>query len=286
MLSVVLAVTLIFTVIPVYADETVYTELQLDTETVVTANGNFKFTADESAEYVLYSYDNCYDDYYFYTYAHVYNSQMLSLDSSDNNDDNSFVLRIMLDEGETYYFDVGSYEESEFKIKLIKVGAPTSVYVKNSLKGYVGEGFYVEYDFMPIYHIDEDVEFKIENEEIASVDEDGCINMLAVGNTTLTITSENGLTVTVPVTVLEIPEIKPDDTVTITSDTNGNARFKFIPDESGYYSFYSFDNEDGDIYADTYVDLYLNGENLTSSDDEDGCNFNLINKFEKGNTYY
>lgn len=76
--------------------------------------------------------------------------------------------------------------------------------------------------------------------------------------------------------------ISPGDSVEV-SVTAGSPYyiFKFVPDKSGVYRFYSTSNED------TYVTLYDEiTEQLATSDDSSDANFDFEYEYRKGNTYY
>ena len=79
-----------------------------------------------------------------------------------------------------------------------------------------------------------------------------------------------------------ISDIMLGETKTVTLKESENAYFKFTPETSGTYYFYSYGNRD------TYGYIYDSDMNQLESDDDNGYknNFKLSYEFEAGHTYY
>ena len=76
----------------------------------------FRFTPDETCEYKFYS-DSDVD-----TYAELYDSSLSLIYASDNDDGSNFKIYDTFNEGDTYYFKVGSWDSdlTSFKVHLRK----------------------------------------------------------------------------------------------------------------------------------------------------------------------
>ena len=77
----------------------------------------FRFTPDETCEYRFYS-DSDVD-----TYAELYDSSLSLIYASDNDDGSNFKIYDTFNEGDTYYFKVGSWDSdlTSFKVHLRKL---------------------------------------------------------------------------------------------------------------------------------------------------------------------
>ena len=77
----------------------------------------FRFTPDETADYVFYSSSDG------NTYAELYDSSLSLIYASDNDDGSNFKIYDTFNEGDTYYFKVGSRDSdlTSFKVHLRKI---------------------------------------------------------------------------------------------------------------------------------------------------------------------
>ncbi len=149
---------------------------------------------------------------------------------------------------------------------------------------YIGDYEYLDIGCTPSDAMPE-LTYSSDNEEVASVDEYGCVYALSVGTATITVTTDNGLSASVVVNVPAPPVMELDKEYYINKETNGLAIFEFVPTESGTYSFYSYNNR-----YDTYG--YLYDENMVLIDYNDDSDFDDYNNFRinceltAGETYY
>lgn len=85
------------------------------------------------------------------------------------------------------------------------------------------------------------------------------------------------------------PTIKVDEVINLSFDENNRYyQYAFTPTESGFYSFYSFDNGDEEDHLDTYGEIYDSEWNLLLSNDDfyDYNNFNVSFPLSENKTYY
>lgn len=122
--------------------------------------------------------------------------------------------------------------------------------------GYEGQKAVLVSMFFPSNCEIEDETWQSDNTDVVEVNEWGSLKFISAGKATVTITTENGLTDSIQVTVLEIPEIKlgVDETVDISVD-GSDAYFKFTPSKTATYAFYYLSGDDvysnGAIYDST-----------------------------------
>lgn len=143
-----------------------------------------------------------------------------------------------------------------------------------SITGYVGNNEYLDVEFFP--GIREEIFWSSSNPDIASVDEYGNVNFNKEGTATITATSASGLTASCEVTVINIEEIKLNQTKRIRVSAAGESvRLSFTPEESGYYTFYSISSYD--TYG--WINMY------NSDDCGTNKNFRITAYLNAGETY-
>ncbi|MBE6729797.1 MAG: hypothetical protein E7568_06165 [Ruminococcaceae bacterium] len=115
----------------------------------------------------------------------------------------SFVAQLEANEAYniiTTFFEEGNHS---YSVKIEKLVPANSVVIGNGdMQGRVGEDFWLWVEFGPENHIEESYSFSSNNPAVADVTDDGWVQFISEGNTTITVTSENGLTNTINVTVL------------------------------------------------------------------------------------
>ena len=262
-------------------------EIALDEEVVVSVTGMFRFVPEVTGTYAFYSYDNDVD-----TYAVLYDADMHRLaDNDDDGEGNNFKIVYDFTAGETYYFNSrplsGDVTTGTYAVQINLLPAATSIEIdidaNQSPEGYAGEtrGLIVKY--LPENAKTEEITWSSSNPEIVEITDHGYswanIRFVSPGTATITATSENGLTASITLTVLAPDEIALDEEIVV----SGTGMFRFVPEATGTYSFYSYDND-----CDTYATLYdANMDWIINNDDggEDN-NFKITYKLVAGETYY
>ena len=84
----------------------------------------------------------------------------------------------------------------------------------------------------------------------------------------------------------DVTDLSLDETYEVSVEDGASVWFRFIPEETGNYKFYSFDKESGDPYANLY-----DAEGNYLRDDDDGAtgddlNFAIRGPLTEGETYY
>lgn len=185
---------------------------------------------------------------------------------------------------EAYYIELQTTNGSAFILEVSESVKAESIKIStDKFSGKIGTEHQLEVNYEPLNSLREELVWESDNEEIVSVDQSGLIKLHKAGTAVITVTSENGLIDTVEVTVEGYPIIMAEESRTVNIDQNNQyAYFRFIPDEDGFYSFYSYDS-DHDTYG--YI-LNSDMEEITSDDDSgDGTNFNVKYQLEAGVTY-
>lgn len=254
-----------------------------DTKTVTVENPDdrviFKFTPAQDGEYAFYSEGNTrncrlrvFDSDYYYNYSQ----------SGDR-----INMQRSLNEGETYYFECGFTNEEttgSYDVTLTYCPPAEEVVINagKAIEGYPGTSLSPVVTFLPEHSVREAYELSSADTEIAEVNSYGTIFLNSVGTTTITLTSENGLTATVEVTVKDYDPLAIGETKTAVVESSSGHMFKIIPEKDGYYAFWSTSNED------TYGTLYDSEMGEINEDDDGGENNNFRVKamLEGGKTYY
>ncbi len=197
--------------------------------------------------------------------------------------------------GETYFCEATavveySDEPTSAALNIKKVEKATTLELSEvAISGATSQVIRLEADFGPVDCAREYIEWEIADETVAGIDsysdEGYCLIVLKnAGTTTITATSENGLTATCTITVTEPEEIALNTTKNI-SDISafGVASYKFIPEKDGTYVFYSFDND-----CDTYGYVFNSDiEEIDHNDDgNEENNFKIKFNAEAGEVYY
>lgn len=202
--------------------------------------------------------------------VHVYDQDGQHLTSSGNEDFDEFEFEA----DETYYIGTnynGYYDNGDgtYYLNAVKPVPATaiSIDVGSEFKGYLGTEKLLQVVYDPIYAFKETIEWTSTDDDIVSVDEEGNISLKAVGTATITATSETGLSASLEVTVEDYETIELGQEMTVTIDSNTPAEyFYFTPEEDGYYSFYSY----GDENYDTYGEIYSFDMDRLADDDDGG----------------
>ena len=241
--------------------------------------GVFEFVPEESGIYAFYSYNNDYD-----TYGYLFDGDKNDITSNDDYDDyNNFRIDYELTAGETYYFIAAPYNEDRgmekrgYSVKLIKtVPAESISFEKDSYDVYAGSEFLLSVVVAPDNASIPSYEFSTDNPDVMEVYSDGWIEVYPDAEpctVTVTVTTEEGLSATTVINIIEPKAIKLNEKVKFTVDEYIYNRYTFTPEESGEYyvwldygDIYEIEIDGGNIYESVYSGEYVN--------------------FEKGVTYY
>ncbi len=201
---------------------------------------------------------------------------------------NDFSMRYKLEKDKAYYFKAGfdsSSSEGSYQFTVSKVAAATSMEIAQgeSISGKVWDNIDLQAVFLPKGSAEESVTWTSSDSDVAYVGYNGRIELRSVGEATITAVSENGLTAEILVTVTDVEEITAGETKSVEINAPGTyATYRFIPDETCYYSFYSTGEYD------TYGTLYDSTMYSLENDDQSGGgdNFRIRCMLIEGETYY
>lgn len=223
------------------------------------------------------------------TYGYLFDADMDQIDYDDDGGGNSnFSITHSLTAGETYYVRARmyrSYETGSFTLTVQQIADLTGVAVAegSAVSGYPLTESQLHVMFLPAGALSEGVTWSSSNETVVSVNTwDGTLSFNAVGTATVTVTSDSGFTDSVTVTVKDYDAITPGVQKNVTLNSGDYVLCRFIPAETGYYSFRSVGSGDtqGAVFD---SDMYQ----LSSSEwGGEGDNFYLDYQFAAGETYY
>lgn len=269
-------------------DYEILTEQASVTADVVSAGSYvlIKFTPSEKGEYAFSSsgasgktyaeFGELYDDY---------QDQEIYLYSEPDND---FSFRYRLEAGQTYYLRTGFDTDAKtgtYQVGVIKAPAAKGLSITQgtALEGSKKDVISLSVTFTPEGAASEDITWTSSDESVASVDDNGRLELLDEGTALITATSESGLSASCTVTVKGFDTIVLNETKEVTiSQYGGQVYFAFVPGETAVYNFFS----SGD--CDTCGVLYdAEMDELESNDDSgEGSNFSIARELTKGGTYY
>ncbi len=254
------------------------------TMVTISEGGGMKYCAFTPAEDGVYIFESFSDGD---TYAVLFDENGNTIDEQDEGGDgNNFLLESVLSTDATYYLGVRYYYSNDtgsFEVSANMKPHATSMSIDpDELTGYVNMTRNLSVSFQPDNAVEETVTWQSSNDTVASVDSSGMVSLNAAGTATVTATSQRGLTASCTVTVADYETILAGDTKQVLIDEEGKeVYFKFVPSESGSYSFYSLGNYD------TYGYLYDDSLNLLeSSDDGSDRNFRIEYDLIAGETYF
>lgn len=245
----------------------------------------FSFNPDETGEYVFYSTGE------LDTVADLYDSQNdYIVGDDDSGANNNFRLTASLTANQTYYLNVRLYSgdpgEVELYVEAVPHAESLSIDKGDSYTSYVGSVVEMNAVFSPADSVYEAVEWTTSDSTVAAVsadDERATVSLLKAGTATVTATSASGLTAQITFIVL--------DAAVLTVNQPANAEitqpedfvlFRFIPAETGTYSFFSAGSCDTMGYL-----LNSDMETIDSDDDSGGdSQFRMTGTLTGGTTYY
>lgn len=151
--------------------------------------------------------------------------------------------------------------------------------------GVVGQDIVLTPIFTPENGAHEKVLWSVSDEEVASVDEQGCVSLLKAGEVTITATC-GALSQKCVITVNAPPALSLCEQIYVYLDGGQSTVFSFTPEKSGTYCFFSFPDENR--YVDPLAYLYDESfvETLGYGDDEiNQLHFYIEAELTAGKTY-
>ena len=247
----------------------------------------FAFTPSVSGKYIF-----CSENSSETTHADLLDSDLDRLAYGQGTYGNpDFTIKYDLEAGKTYYIKAGlSYSETgDLFVKVTKAKEATGVKIEadGAVYGYPDKYLQVKADFLPEGAAEENCSWETADSSVAEVyysyGQTCELHFNKAGSTTLTVTTDSGLTDTVNVVVEDYVTLAAGETKTTGRYFDGDAYFIFTPEEKGYYSFYS-SGEHTTVCAlrDEYGYRIAGDDNF--SGEGENFRFNVI--LEGGKTYY
>ena len=251
----------------------------------------YAFVPQEDGAYKFSLNDSAYNQNYFYLYlSDIHGNHLIS-------EYNQYIeAQAILEKGKTYYVEISCDRElpeditADYSINITIPQKATSMKISSDKKSvYQGDYIRLYPDFMPYGAAIENVEWFLEDNNVAYIDSfnwDGSISLYCTssGTITVTATSESGFTASYTLTVKSYSDattLKLNEENIVPTDIK-NSIFQFTPDESGTYAFYST----GTVQADANLyDSELNHLKYDSYSGDD-YNFYLYYDLNAGETYY
>ncbi len=247
-LSVLLAAVLLMSVLNVGTLAASYTPISVGQVITASVDKNYgklalEFIPEESGAYAFYSMG--YSD----TCGYIFDSKMNLICENDDYTDLNFYAVCNMTAGEKYYLRSELYSNDgygEYSVSIEKVQPAEEIFIFHGgeTTGYVDNFFYLECMSEPEEAYAGETYWESDNEDVAYVtysEGSYCELYLAgVGTANISVTTSEGLSDTVEITVIEIPKIKIDDFQYLTFGVIGGTRyFTFTPESDGEYAFYT-----------------------------------------------
>ncbi|MBQ8684291.1 MAG: carbohydrate-binding domain-containing protein [Clostridia bacterium] len=290
-----LALTLLLGLLPLSVLAADYPTITLDEPMTFSLDGidvtsaTYAFTPPEDGTYRFYSYENDHDTF---GYLLDGNETVLKEDDDSYGSGNNFLIVYEMTAGTTYLLRACFYtveDAGSMTVKVEQIVPATGMTVTPAiLTGYVGTETALYIDFAPDNAIVESVSWLSSDETVATVSDSGRLSFLKVGTTTVTATSENGLTATCEVTVKDMPTITRCNPVRVSLGELERIYFLFTPETDGTYAFYAYDaakDEYGNNPDPTAWIWDADGNELAYNDDFDSLNFRVECALSAGTPY-
>ena len=288
-ISVLLAIILMISMVPMTvlqagAEALEYEQIAVDdTKTIDDMSAVYRFTPNESGYYMCRTSE--FDDRVS-LYIKIYDSELdvnyLILD--DYFYDNYLETACYFTAGKTYYIDIEAnawFGVPAYDFTVVKA-LPTA---QITFKDEAADNHYERTNFnlyavsKPVNSYSEYYTWRSSNEKVATVDQRGYVSCIAPGESTITVTADNGVTADYDLTVKPIPplEIGVPQTIDVFA-VNQLDIFSFTPQEDGIYRLvYLEGNEEDTLYdSDKNIIPYIQ---YTS-------NARYTDKLTAGETYY
>ncbi len=187
-----------------------------------------------------------------------------------------------LNKGKTYYIRAEFTRSVSGSVTLRVSKLPHAESVRIEGKDFTGmedDELSLSVSFAPKGSEVEAVTWTSSDTNVATVSTDGLVSLHAPGTAVISVVSEFGLTDSVTVTSLAYERIRPGDRkIVYTSYEKNSGIFKFVPDETRFYAFYSAGSSDLDS---TLLDSEKNV--INSCYDKP---MEIVSELTAGQTYY
>ncbi len=248
LLSIFLTVIILISVLNVGIFAASYTPIAEGEIITASASVNYgklalEFIPEETGAYAFYSmgeYDTC---------GYIFDSEMNMICQNDDYTDLNFYAVCSMTAGEKYYLRSELYSndgEGEYYVTVEKVNTAEEIFIYHGGEtvGYVGGYLSFECLAEPEGSFPGELTWEIDNEDVAIIDYcEGSycdIYLLDVGSANISVSTPDGLSDTVEISVIETPEIEVDAPAFLTFGPNGGSRyFTFTPESDGEYAFYT-----------------------------------------------
>lgn len=291
-ISVLLAIILMISMVPMTvpqagAEALEYEQIAVDdTKTIEDLSAVYRFTPNESGYYMCRTSE--FDDRVS-LYIRIYDSELdmnyLILD--DYFYDNYLESACYFTAGKTYYINIEAnawFGVPAYDFTVVKA-LPTA---RITFKDEAADNHYERTNFnlyavsKPVNSYSEYYTWKSSNEKVATVDQLGYVSCIAPGESTITVTADNGVTADYDLTVKPIPALSPDvpQTLEVNSEDQYDY-FSFTPQEDGFYRLI-VDEEDayvGHVYL-------LDSDMCYIQEAYEGWNRPTTVSLSAGETYY
>ncbi len=235
-----------FTVFPVFGTMEFGTEYEVVYQDEESPYGlYYKFTPTETAHYAIYSYDIVSDteDIAVDPRAWMFDAYHDEVGyNDDDGEDVNFRLEALLEAGKTYYLKIYLYDKEargSIKVNTEKIPLPESVSIDCgdiTLEEGGLRDIYVTYSPLNAFQVDYTVESS--DETVVGIDDKAAV-AVGGGEATVTVTTENGLTDSIKVTVLGVAKLELDKEYTlecIESEGGNYMRYSYTPTVPGIYT--------------------------------------------------
>lgn len=192
-----------------------------------------------------------------------------------------------MEAGKTYTLEVSPHQQTEtgYQVWIAPVCEASRMSITQSqIHGYPGKSKSISVSFYPKPALTEKVTWSSSDESIVTISEGGELEFRSPGIAMITAVSASGLTDSCRVISYDPPEISLEQGATISNLQQ--APVKFVPPESGFYSF-TTDSEETYMWAEVYDEkgAFLIWE-WNSENTEPSKNIVLNRYFEAGKSYY
>lgn len=241
----------------------------------------FIFTPTQSGWYALTSEFSDLD-----VVAYLYDAQGGQLAYNDDNGMNyNFNLTYEMTAGTQYTYAVQAHSPDGAGSGTVKLAnaqhASEIAFEKDSMTAAIGENFQLNVSLFPQDSIYEGYRFTSSKPSVVRIGEQGNVLAVGSGTATITVTSDNGLTDTMKITVAAPTTLKAGDSYLLSTKNQNHITFKFVAPATGTYSFYSTGE------GDPACEIFDSSVNLIAgADDVSGWQFKATFDAEKGKTYY
>ena len=295
MLSILLVLTMVFSVVPLAVFAQDYPSLPFDEEFLVELEPNssvwYQFVPEETQRYRFESFNENGVD----PFCAVYDSEMNKIAEVDDYNNANFQGTVELTAGETYYFEFYEFDKNDSGSYTVKVCAltPSEIWLSEYwYEAYVGCKLELTAEYYPSDAY-APMTWTSSDNNVATVDENGHVEIVGAGDATITVSTLGGIMDTCQISAKSSEPIAVGDIDTVIFDGLLETReviaaYRFTPEETAYYRMYSYDLiSTTEVAVDPRLwlrDQYMNEVGYNDDGGED-VNADLQSKLEAGKTY-